>query len=257
MSTLPSLTVVIPTKDERGNVEDAVRRMPDFGTPTEILFVDGNSTDGTLEEIERVRGAHPERDVAAFTQEGRGKRAAVWQAFERAKGDVLMIVDGDLTVPPEELVEAFEVVARGPEVFLNGTRFRAPMEKGAMEGPNRVANRFFAKLVGHVVGVRLTDTLCGTKALWKRTFLELRDAAFLAGIDRYGDHELLFGAWNLGCRIEEFSFHYRARTWGEAKIAKQKLSGGSAFLRICLRALWAKWTGRAPARRRDATTTAR
>lgn len=249
MTALPSLTVVIPTKDECGNVAGAVQRMPDFGTPTEILFVDGHSRDGTLAEVERVRGASPHCTVRGITQEGKGKRGAVWHGFTAATGDVVMILDGDLTVPPEELVDAFAVVARSPDVFLNGTRFRHAMEKGAMERPNWLANRVFARLVGHVVGVRLTDTLCGTKALWKRTFLELKERAFLAGIDRYGDHELLFGAWNLGCRIEEFAFHYRARTWGEAKIAKQKLSGGSAFLRICLAALRAKWTGRAPERR--------
>lgn len=247
MTSRPTLTIVIPTRNEAGNVEAAVRRMPDFGVATEILFVDGNSTDGTVEEIRRVQQAFGGIDVGLHQQEGRGKRAAVWQGFERAKGDVLMIVDGDLTVPPEELVEAFEVVCGSPRVFLNGTRFRYPMEDGAMEGANHLANRFFARLVGHIVGVRLSDTLCGTKALWKSTFLELRARAFLAGIDRYGDHELIFGAWNLGCTIREFPFRYRARTWGEAKIAKQKLSGGSSFLRICLAALRAKWFRRAPA----------
>jgi glycosyltransferase involved in cell wall biosynthesis len=245
-SSLPSLSIVIPTKDERGNVENAVRRMPDFGTRTEILFVDGHSADGTMAEVDRVRRAWPDKLVRGVPQEGQGKRGAVWHGFTVAEGEVVMILDGDLTVPPEELLPAFHAVAAAPDVFLNGTRFRRPMEKGAMERPNWLANRVFARWVSRIVGVPLTDTLCGTKALWKRTFLALKERAFLAGMDRYGDHELLFGAWNLGCRIEEHAFNYRARTWGEAKIAKQKLSGGSAFARICLAAQRAKWSGRAP-----------
>jgi glycosyltransferase involved in cell wall biosynthesis len=243
----PSLTIVVPTKDERGNVELLVRSMPDFGVPTEILFVDGHSTDGTLDEVRRVAAAHPDRDIAAFTQDGKGKRAAVWQGFERAKGDVLLILDGDVTVPPEELVEAYRLLAASPDVFVNGSRFRWPMERGAMEPINWLGNRVFAWLARRITRAPLTDTLCGTKGLWKRTFLTMRDTAFLRGIDRYGDQELIFGAWNLGCQLVEVPFHYRARVHGEPKIAKQKLRGGWAFLRICLAALWAKCTGRAPA----------
>ena len=246
--TGPSLTIVIPTKDERGNVEPAVLRMPDFGVPTEILFADGHSADGTLDEVRRVQVAHRDRDIGCFTQEGTGKRAAVFEAFERAKGDVLLILDADLTVPPEELVAAYRVLAASPDVFLNGSRFLLPMQRGAMEPSNWLANRVFAFLVRSITGAPLTDTLCGTKGLWKRTYLALRDAAFLRGIDRCGDHELIFGAWNLGCRIVEHPFRYRARAWGEAKIARQKLRGGSALLRTCLAAAWAKLRRRAPRR---------
>ena len=133
--------------------------------------------------------------------------------------------------------------------MVNATRFRYPMEKGAMQLPNHMANRFFALLVSLIVGQRLTDTLCGTKGMWKRVFLELRDVGFLSGMDLYGDHELILGAWNLGCRIVEVPVHYRARAYGEAKIANQKFSGGTAFLRADLAALKHKLLGRRLRRR--------
>jgi glycosyltransferase involved in cell wall biosynthesis len=233
----PTLTVVIPTKDEMGTIEPAVLRMPDFGVETELLFVDGNSKDGTPEELERVRAAYPHKRINWFTQEGKGKRIAVWQGFERAWGDVLIILDGDITVPPEELPAVYEHLVAGPHVFVNATRFRRRMEKGAMQAPNFAANVFFSVLISVIVGKRFTDTLCGTKGIWKSTFLALRDRSFLAGIDRYGDHELILGAWSLGCRIVEVPIHYKARLYGEAKIANQKFSGGTAFLKLDLLAL--------------------
>ncbi len=247
--TKPTLTVVIPTKDEKGNIEPCVERMPDFGVETELLFVDGNSTDGTMEELARVEAAHPDKRISYFTQEGKGKRPAVWQGFERAWGDIVMILDGDITVPPEELPGAYELLAEGPHVFVNATRFKYPMERGAMQLPNNLANRGFAVLVSLLAGQWLTDTLCGTKGLWKSTFLRLRDEGLGAGLDRYGDHELIFGAWNLGCRIVEYPVHYKARLYGEAKIANQKFSGGTAFLKYDLAVLKHKLAGKRRARR--------
>lgn len=244
MNAKPTLTVVIPTKDEKGNIEPAVRRMPDFGAEVEILFVDGNSTDGTIEELARVKAAYPGKRISYFTQQGKGKKPAVWQGFERAWGDIVMILDGDITVPPEELPGAYEILARSPDTFVNASRFRYPMEKGAMQVPNYLANIAFAIVVSLIVGKRFTDTLCGTKGLWKSRFLALRDAAFCAGYDKYGDHELIFGAWNLGLALVEYPVHYKARMYGEAKIANQKFSGGTAFLKIDLAALRARLTGR-------------
>jgi len=239
----PTLTIVIPTKDERGNIEPMVRRMPDFGTEVELLFVDGHSTDGTLDELARVAGMYPDHEVNYFTQQGKGKRAAVWQGFSRSKGEIVLILDGDITVPPEEIVGAYRVLSASPGVFLNATRFGFPMEKGAMQLPNYVANRFFSLLVGFIIGKRLSDSLCGTKGMWKKEFLRLRDGAFLSGMDLFGDHELIFGAWHLGMTFVEYPVHYKARLYGEAKIANQKFSGGSAFLRIDLAALRHKLFG--------------
>ncbi len=243
-SRRPTLTLVIPTRDEKGNIEPAVARCPDFGTEVELLFVDGNSTDGTLEELARVAAAYPDRRISYFTQEGKGKRIAVWQGFERARGEVVMILDGDITVPPEELPALYEILTGGPHLFVNATRFRYPMEPGAMQLPNHLANRFFALFVSLITGQWFSDTLCGTKGLWKSAFLRLRDEGFLAGMDRYGDHELILGAWNLGMTIVEAPVHYRARLYGEAKIANQKFSGGTAFLKLDLAALKHRFLGR-------------
>ena len=239
----PSLTILIPTKDEKGNIEPMVRRMPDFGTVVELLFVDGHSKDGTLDELKRVAAMYPDLNINCFIQEGKGKRAAVWQGFERSRGDIVLILDGDITVPPEEVVEAYRILADAPSVFLNATRFSFPMEKGAMQLPNYLANRFFSLLVSFIIGKRLSDSLCGTKGMWKKEFLRLRDEAFLSNIDLFGDHELIFGAWHLGMDFVEYPVHYKARLYGEAKIANQKFSGGSAFLRIDLAALRHKFFG--------------
>jgi len=234
---IPKLTVLIPTKDEKGNIEPAVRRMPEFGVEVELLFVDGHSTDGTLDELARVASNYPDRCINYFTQEGKGKRPAIWQGFERAQGSVVLILDGDITVPPEELAGAYKILEGSQMVFLNATRFRYPMERGAMQFPNYLANRFFALLVSFIVGTWLSDTLCGTKGMRKEDFIKLRTEAFLSDIDLFGDHELIFGAWNLGMKIIEYPVHYKARFYGEAKISNMKLSGGSAFLRIDLAAL--------------------
>jgi glycosyltransferase involved in cell wall biosynthesis len=236
-SSSPSVTILIPTKDEKGNIEPMVRRMPDFGTTLELLFVDGHSKDGTLEEVARVAALYPGIKINCFIQEGKGKREAVWQGFERSQGDIVLILDGDITVPPEEIVEAYRILAGAPAIFLNATRFTFPMEKGAMQWPNYLANRFFALLVSLIIGKRLSDSLCGTKGMWKKEFLRLNDDPFLSGIDLFGDHELIFGAWRLGMEFVEHPVHYKARLYGEAKIANQKFSGGSAFLRIDLAAL--------------------
>ncbi|WP_051184886.1 glycosyltransferase family 2 protein [Desulfatiglans anilini] len=242
------LTILIPTKEEKGNIEPAVCRMPNFGVETELLFVDGHSVDGTMAELERVASAYPNRCIHYFTQEGKGKRAAVWQGFKRAMGKVVIILDGDITVPPEELLGAYEILSKSENIFVNATRFRYPMEKRAMQFLNYLANRLFALLVSFIVGTWLSDTLCGTKGMRKDDFIKLCEEGFLNNIDPFGDHELIFGAWNLGMKIVNYPVHYSARSYGSPKIANMKISGGSAFLRIDLAALKHKFLKRSKIR---------
>ncbi len=117
-----SCTVVIPTKDEKGNIEAAIQRTPLMGKHTEFIFVDGRSVDGTIEEIQRVMKEYPDRDIKYFQQDGVGKGDAVRKGFEHSSGDVLMILDSDLTMPPEDLPKYFEALASGQGEFMTGSR---------------------------------------------------------------------------------------------------------------------------------------
>jgi len=233
---LPSVSVIIPTRNERGNIRAAVERTPEMGSHTELLFVDGNSNDGTVEEIEKVieefRGR---RDVKLLHQvppgssdgagHGKmlklGKGDAVRKGFAAATGDVLMILDSDLTVPPEDLPKFYLALVEGRGEFVNGTRLVYPMEKDAMRFLNKLANRFFGALFTWLCGQRLRDTLCGTKVLFRVDYQKIvAGRAFFGDFDPFGDFDLLFGATKQNLRIVEVPVRYRERTYGEVKIER-------------------------------------
>lgn len=217
-----SASIVIPCRNERGNVENAIRRMPRFGSQQEILFVEGNSSDGTFAECERVRDAYKgEWDIKVFKQEGKGKGDAVRKGFAEASGDVLMILDADLTMPPEALPKFHAIIESGKAEFVNGTRLVYPMESEAMRPLNFIANRFFAYLFTYLVNTRLTDTLCGTKVLLRNDYEVLaRERTYFGNFDPFGDFDLIFGAAKQNLKIIETPIHYKARTFGETQISR-------------------------------------
>jgi SAM-dependent methyltransferase len=216
-------TVVIPCRNEVGNIEDAVRRMPALGRHTEIIFVDGNSTDGTVEKIheviERYRG---QKDIKFIPQgNGVGKGDAVRKGFQAASGDVLIILDADLTVAPEDLPKFFSPIASGQAEFVNGSRLVYPMEKQAMRFLNLLGNKFFSLLFTWILGQRIRDTLCGTKVLQKRNYEKIvANRSFFGDFDPFGDFDLLFGAAKLNLKIVEVPIRYRERTYGTTKISR-------------------------------------
>jgi SAM-dependent methyltransferase len=217
-------TVVIPTRNERGNIADAVRRLPPIGAHTEVIFVDGNSTDGTVQEIERVIQEHSQpagpMSLRLIHQgSGRGKGDAVRKGFAAAKGDVLMILDADLTVPPEDLPRFFRPIADGTAEFVNGTRLVYPMEDQAMQTLNKIGNRFFSVLFTWLLGQRFRDTLCGTKALLRRNYeIIAASRSYFGDFDPFGDFDLIFGAAKANLKIIEVPVRYRARTYGQTNI---------------------------------------
>lgn len=215
-----SCTIVIPTRNERGNIADAIRRTPRIGSHTEIIFVDGNSTDGTPEEIQRVMAANPQRDIKFIPQgDGRGKGDAVRKGFAAAQGNVLMILDADLTVPPEDLPRFFTPIVDGSAEFVNGTRLVYPMEDQAMRFLNKIGNRFFSGLFTWLLGQRFRDTLCGTKALSRRNYqIIAANRSYFGDFDPFGDFDLIFGASKANLKIIEVPVRYRARTYGETNI---------------------------------------
>lgn len=216
-----SVSVIVPARNERGNIEPAVTRLPDFGVPVEIIFVEGHSSDNSWEEILRVKKAYPNKDIKAFQQPGKGKGDAVHFAFQKASNDILMILDGDLTVAPEDLPKFHRAIADGHCEFVNGTRLIYPMNEGAMRFLNYLANRTFARIFSFLLNQSFSDTLCGTKVMYTDDYHKiLRDKAYFGDFDPFGDFDFIFGAAKQNLKILEIPVRYHAREYGETQISR-------------------------------------
>lgn len=218
------VSVVVPARNEKGNIEDIVRRTPHMGKQTELIFVEGNSTDDTWAEIQRVcatyKGPHA---LSCTQQEGKGKGDAVRKGFGQATGDVLMILDADMTVPPEDLPKFFEAIGSGKGEYINGTRLVYPMEKEAMRTLNLLGNKFFSIAFSWLLNQRIKDTLCGTKVLSRNNYNRLiANRSYFGDFDPFGDFDLIFGAAKLNLKFVEIPIRYRARTYGETNISRFK-----------------------------------
>jgi SAM-dependent methyltransferase len=217
-----STSIIIPCRNERGNIEHAILNMPHFGGHQEIIFVEGNSEDDTFAECHRVREAYVDRwDIKVMKQDGKGKGDAVRQGLAAAACDILMILDADLTVPPSALPKVYEAIASGKGEFINGTRLVYPMQKGAMRSLNHIANRTFASVFSYLLNQRFSDTLCGTKALWRCDYKKIASSrSYFGDFDPFGDFDLIFGAAKASLRIIEVPVHYLARKYGETQISR-------------------------------------
>lgn len=220
--TNPSCTVVIPCRNEAGNIEPALQRLPRFCEELEVIYVEGNSSDDTVAEIQRViREYGAEWDIRFLKQDGRGKADAVWKGFDHARGEVLVILDADLTVPPEDLPKFYDVIASGRGEFVNGTRLVYPLEPDSMRRLNYVANHFFARVFSWLLNQRLSDTLCGTKMLSREHYHAIKEQrSYFGYLDPFGDFDLLFGATKLNLRIVEVAVRYDSRSYGEPQISR-------------------------------------
>jgi len=220
-SQAPRVSVVIPARNEAGNISDIFRRTPRMGSETELIFVEGGSTDDTYETIEREMAAHPERSARLLRQTGRGKGDAVRSGFAHATGDVLMILDSDLTVPPEDLPRFLEVLTSGKADFANGSRLVYPMEREAMRFLNLVGNKFFSLAFSWLLGQPVKDTLCGTKVLRRDDYERIAAGrAYFGDFDPFGDFDLLFGASKQNLKLLDVPVRYRDRTYGATNISR-------------------------------------
>lgn len=217
-----SVSVVVPARNEAGNVEAILQRTPKMGSSTELIFVEGGSSDDTWEVIQRAaRNYRGPLQVSAFQQPGRGKGDAVRTGFDRAKGDLLMILDADMTVPPEDLPKFYAAAVAGIGDYIHGTRMVYPMEGGAMRFLNRIGNVAFSRLFTFLLNQPIKDTLCGTKVIWRQDYRELAERRVLFGdFDPFGDFDLIFGAANLNLKLSEIPVRYRARTYGSTNISR-------------------------------------
>jgi len=217
----PLVSVVVPARNEAGNIEGVFTRTPEMGCGTELVFVEGHSWDNTYDVIEQAMARHPERKCRLLTQMGRGKGDAVRCGFDNASGEILMILDADLTVPPENLTRFYEALVSGRGEFINGVRLVYPMEGRAMRVLNMVGNKFFSLAFSWLLGQPIKDTLCGTKVLWKRDYeLIASNRAYFGDFDPFGDFDLLFGASKANLRMVDLPIRYRDRTYGDTNIQR-------------------------------------
>ena len=232
-----TVSVVVPCRNEVGNIHHAVERIPQMGRHTEIIFCDDKSADGTPEEVTRMQALYPNKDIRLLHGPGICKAENVWTGFGAARGDVLMILDADLTVMPEELPIFLRALATSRGDFINGSRLVYPMPGLAMKSANLLGNKFFGLLFSFLLDQRLKDTLCGTKVLWRSDWLRMQPHLGSWGMqDRWGDYELLFGAHKLHLEIVEVPVHYQERIHGVTKMTKV-FANGWRMLRIC----WHAW----------------
>ena len=217
----PRVSVIVAARNEAGNIADILARTPEMGAGTELVFVEGHSNDDTYGVIERVMAANPERNVKLFRQPGTGKGDAVRKGFAEAGGDVLMILDADMTVAPEDLPRFYDALVNGKGEFINGVRLVYPMEVQAMQFLNLVANKFFGLAFSWVLGQSIKDTLCGTKVLWRWEYERIAaNRHYFGEFDPFGDFDLIFGASKLSMKIVDMPIRYRARTYGDTNISR-------------------------------------
>jgi hypothetical protein len=227
------VSVIIPARNEAGNIQPLLDRVPAMGEKTEVIFIEGNSTDDTWPTIQKAVAAYRGPfAVSCYKQTGKGKGDAVRLGFEKAAGDILMILDADISVPPEELSRFVDLVAKHQCEFANGSRLVYPMEKAAMQFLNMIANKCFGWMFTFLLSQRLRDTLCGTKVLRKTDYEKIvANRAHFGDFDPFGDFDLLFGAARLNLKIVDVPVHYKERVYGSTNISRFR--HGWMLLRMC------------------------
>ena len=218
-----SVSVVIAARNEAGNIKSIFERVPAMGSGTEIVFVEGHSRDNTYEAIEGEMPLHPSTPSLLFRQPGIGKADAIRLGFEKSTGDILMILDADLTVPPEDLPRFYDAIVSGKGEFINGVRLVYPMEKEAMRTLNFIGNKLFSMAFSWLLGQPIKDTLCGTKVMWREDYDKISaNRSYFGDFDPFGDFDLIFGAAKLNRRIVDLPIRYRERTYGTTNISRWK-----------------------------------
>ena len=218
-----SKSIIVPAKNEEGNLDELLNRIPHFETDYEIIIVCGESSDNTLEKAKSLIKSRPENIIKVLTQTKNGKANAVWEGLELSDNDAVAILDSDLSVDPEKLTDFFEIIENGHADFVNGTRLIYKMEKGAMQSLNKLGNRFFQFIISKLISVRLTDSLCGTKVFKKENIQNIKKwQNSMKFEDPFCDFDLIFSAAYSSQKIVELPVYYRTRKYGSTNISRFK-----------------------------------
>jgi hypothetical protein len=222
--TNASFSIIVPARNESGTIERIAQELPACGAFTELIFIEGNSTDDTLDEIKRVVESYKgPLKLSYAVQDGKGKGDAVRKGFAMAKGDILTIYDADMTVPPEDISKFYDAIVSRKGDFINGSRLVYPLEKQSMRLLNYFGNRFFGAAFSVILGQPLKDTLCGTKVIWRKDYEAIAaNRKFFGDFDPFGDFDLLFGAAKLNLKIIDLPIRYQERTYGTTNISRWK-----------------------------------
>lgn len=237
ISNKASVSIVVPARNEAGTINKIIKELPSLGAFTELIFIEGHSSDNTLAEIKRLSAEYKgDKKIKYAVQDGRGKGDAVRKGFEMATGDILMIFDADMTVPAEEIYKFYESIVSNSGEFINGSRLIYPMEKQSMRFFNIIGNKFFAFAFSAILGQPIKDTLCGTKVLWKKDYQDIKEnRKFFGDFDPFGDFDLIFGAAKLNLKMIDMPVHYKERKYGATNINRWK--HGLILLRMTLFAM--------------------
>ncbi len=211
-----SVTVLSAMRNEKGNVRKIVETMPIMGTRTELVFIEGHSTDGTWEELETVqREYRGPLTIRILKQQGTGKANALHEGMEASTGDIVLIYDGDFTVHPAELQKLYAALAAGKAEFVNASRLVYPMQKGAMRLLNLMGNKLFSMLFTWLFSQELADVLSPVKGMFRRNY-----AAVSTRFDPFGDFDFFLGAGRSQLKMCEIPVHYLERSYGTTKIRR-------------------------------------
>lgn len=230
----PTVSIVVPCLNESENISPLLERLPQMGAPMEVIFIDGGSTDGTIEKIQEEMKKSTDLRKIVFLKQGpvKGKGTAVREGFSKATGDILMILDADISVAPEDLPKFYLALVEGKGELINGSRLIYSMEEKAMRFINFLGNQFFRLVFGWLQGQPVRDTLCGTKALYRRDYDRIVEGrSYFGDFDPFGDFDLLFGAARLNLKIVNMAVRYEARRYGTTKI--HRWSHGWLLLKMC------------------------
>jgi len=221
-----SCSVIIPCFNEAENIRECIERIPAMGHFTEIIVVNDGSVDGTSQIVREMQSGCQDLRIISYSP-NRGKGYAVRRGFEAALGDVLMILDADMSVLPEELPRFLSSLEEGKAEAVNGTRMVYPMEGQAMPYLHLFGNKIFSIIFTWLMGRRLTDTLCGTKAILREDFKKME-----MGRCPWGDFDILLGVAKLGLKMVEVPVHYKARRAGKSKM--RTFRHGLLLIGMCL-----------------------
>jgi SAM-dependent methyltransferase len=218
-----SVSIIVPARNEAGNIKEIFARKPELGKWSELVFVEGHSQDDTYAAIQREIALHPQQRCQLLRQTGIGKGDAVRLGFEHAAGDIFMILDADLTVPPEDLPLFYDAITSGKGELINSVRMVYPMEKQAMRYLNFLGNKFFSLAFSMLLGQPIKDTLCGTKVLSREHYQQIKtNRAYFGDFDPFGDFDLIFGAAKANLKIVDLPIRYRERVYGQTNIQRWK-----------------------------------